>query len=105
MDPMISKLLQDFANTPGKDYILSLVAEEMVISKIVKLSPIDMYAVYLTIIAFPNRSIKHGKILLRRMLDLKTISDEYLQKELVEYRSSLPEWAQEVFNEKFGSGL
>jgi hypothetical protein len=101
MDSNILKLLEDFANTPGNEDVLYLVADEMIISKIAMLCPIDIYTIYLTIIAFPNRSITHGKILLRMLLNLKAISSEYLEKELTQYKTSLPEWVQEVFKEKF----
>jgi len=100
MDPLISKLLQDFANTPGQEGILSLVAEEMIIAKIVRMSGVDLYTIYMTVLAFPSRAIKHGKILLRRMLDLKLIPEEYLAKEAGEYRATLPEWVVEIFVEK-----
>jgi hypothetical protein len=97
MNREISALLENFAATPGQDYVLAEVAEDAVLPKIARLSHFDIYMAYLTIIAFPNRSIKHGKILVRRLLDLKGLSDEYLQQELSEHWSKLPEWVREVF--------
>jgi hypothetical protein len=97
MDKEISTLLEKFAATPGHEYTLDAVATEMILPRLVRMSSLDIYIAYLTVIAFPNRSIKHGKILVNRILDVNGLAEEYLQQELNQNWKCLPEWVQEIF--------
>ena len=95
MNLELSSLLNKFASTPGQSYILDKVAEDLIMPKLIRLSPIELYTVYLTILAFPNRSTEHGRIILKRMLDLKMLDAEYMEKEFDIY-NELPVWVQEI---------
>ena len=100
MDSEISYLLEKFASTPGQEHILKSVAEDVILPKIIKLSQFEIYIIYLTIIAFPSRSTKHGKILIDKLIELKAILDDYLELELVHNWEFLPEWVRKIFIEK-----
>ena len=100
MDKELSKLLEKFSSTPGQEYALSAVSSELILPKLAKMSSLDIYIAYLTIVAFPNRSIKHGKILIKQLLDINAFSEEYLQQELNQNWKALPEWVRETFREK-----
>lgn len=91
--------LEYFATVPGHEYVLSGIAEDLIIPKLAKMSSFEIYLAYLTVISFPNKSIKHAKILVRKILSMYGLSREYLDLELGENWNTMPEWAKEIYKE------
>jgi hypothetical protein len=91
----VLSLLQQFADTPGDPVILASVAEELLFPKFTKLSSQELYIIYITIMAFPNRSIKHGKILISGMARYDMLPDM-----LPDIDADTPEWIKEIREKK-----
>jgi hypothetical protein len=92
----VNKILNAYSNLENDDIIIRGIVLNSVIPVLMKLNNEQRYSSYLTVINFPERGIKNGEILLRKMLELGIIPQEYLEYEKTLYLQTLPEWVKKV---------
>lgn len=93
----VNKILNAYSNLENDDVIIRGIVLNSVIPVLLKLNNEQRYSSYLTVINFPNRGIKNGEILLKKMLELGIIPQEYLEYEKTLYLQTLPNWVQNCF--------
>ena len=92
----VNKILNAYSNLENDDVIIRGIVLNTVIPVLMRLNNEQRYSSYLTVINFPEKSIKNGELLLTKMLELGIIPQEYLEYERTLYKGTLPEWVQKI---------
>jgi hypothetical protein len=92
----VTKMLYAYADADYNDVVLRDIVLCTIIPVLNNLNEEQKYSSYLTVINFPEKSIKNGEILLRKMIELDIISKPILYNEKTVYFESLPQWVQKV---------
>lgn len=92
----VTKMLYAYSDADYNDVVLRDIVLSTIIPVLNNLNEEQKYSMYLTVINFPEKSIKNGEILLRKMIELDIISKPILYNEKTVYYESLPQWVQKV---------
>ena len=98
MSTTVNKILTQFSQLENDEIVIRSIVLNTVIPALYNLNDEQKYSSYLTVINFPDKSIKNGSLLLSKMIELDIVPKEYLALEKNVYYDTLPSWVKKIIN-------